>query len=208
LGTAAGCLGARMGFSRTGHRGQRHRIDQGKRGGKRDSFDPPANASASMARRGSTVGVRQRALQKRRKAALSLSDGLASHATCGRYGTLWSLQVEQTPSEELRFVVFADRYGRQSGGTGRRLLHLARRDSVTVSGPPRMRASCRSPRARGCGSARRIAGSYAPTLEQTDWPQIVSLYDRLLAVAPRRSLPSTAPSRSARFGAGGSARSG
>jgi hypothetical protein len=38
----------------------------------------------------------------------------------------------------------------------------------------------------------------APTLRQTDWPQIVALYDRLLAVAPPRWWPSTAPSPSAR----------
>jgi RNA polymerase sigma-70 factor, ECF subfamily len=38
----------------------------------------------------------------------------------------------------------------------------------------------------------------APTIQQTDWPQIVALYDHLLAVAPRRSWPSTAPSPSPR----------
>jgi RNA polymerase sigma-70 factor, ECF subfamily len=38
----------------------------------------------------------------------------------------------------------------------------------------------------------------APTVEQTDWPRIVALYDQLLAVAPRWSWPSTAPSPSAR----------
>src|SRR5918995_3433637 len=41
---------------------------------------------SSMVRRGSTVRVRQRALQKYRKAGLSLSDRLAHLTTCIRYG--------------------------------------------------------------------------------------------------------------------------
>jgi RNA polymerase sigma-70 factor (ECF subfamily) len=36
----------------------------------------------------------------------------------------------------------------------------------------------------------------APTVEQTDWSQIVALYDQLLVAAPRRWWPSTAPSPS------------
>ena len=38
----------------------------------------------------------------------------------------------------------------------------------------------------------------APTIEETDWSQIVALYDQLLTVAPHGSWPLTAPSPSAR----------
>src|SRR5437588_2388969 len=38
----------------------------------------------------------------------------------------------------------------------------------------------------------------APTIEQTDWSQIVALYDHLLALAPHRSSHSTARSPSVR----------
>src|SRR6266545_7863974 len=42
-----------------------------------------------MVRRGSTVRVRQRALQKRRKSALFHSDPLAPSPTCAGYGALY-----------------------------------------------------------------------------------------------------------------------
>jgi hypothetical protein len=62
-----------------------------------------------MVRRGSTVRVRQRALQKRRKSALSRSDGLALCRTCGGYGAVYGafalgtrLLRVRTPGEASR----------------------------------------------------------------------------------------------------------
>src|SRR5919201_5542590 len=59
-----------------------------------------------MVRRGSTVRVRQRALQKRRTSALSRSGRLAPRPTCDGYGavygafasTTWSLGAESGAS--------------------------------------------------------------------------------------------------------------
>jgi hypothetical protein len=45
--------------------------------------------SERMVRRGSTVRVRQRALQKRRTSALFCSGRVARHRTCGRYGAVY-----------------------------------------------------------------------------------------------------------------------
>ncbi len=45
--------------------------------------------NTSMVRRGSTVRVRQRALQKRRTSALSRSGRLAPCRTCGGYGAVY-----------------------------------------------------------------------------------------------------------------------
>jgi hypothetical protein len=42
-----------------------------------------------MVRRGSTVRVRQRALQKRRKSAFLRSDRLAPRRMCGGYGAVY-----------------------------------------------------------------------------------------------------------------------
>jgi hypothetical protein len=48
-----------------------------------------------MVRRGSTVRVRQRVLQKPRTQGLFVSPKLAHSPAWGRYGALWSLQVEK-----------------------------------------------------------------------------------------------------------------
>src|SRR5579884_475386 len=49
-----------------------------------------------MVRRGSTVRVRQRALQKRRTSALSRSGQLASRRTCGGYGAVYGAFASRT----------------------------------------------------------------------------------------------------------------
>ena len=51
-----------------------------------------------MVRRGSTVRVRQRALQKRRTWALSRSGRLAPTRTCGRYGAVHGAFAQRLPS--------------------------------------------------------------------------------------------------------------
>src|SRR5205085_11048336 len=53
-----------------------------------------------MARRGSTVGVRQRALQKRRTSAPLCSGPLAERALCGGYGAVYGAPVEK-PGDPL-----------------------------------------------------------------------------------------------------------
>src|SRR5437764_14003028 len=50
-----------------------------------------------MVRRGSTVRVRQRALQKRRTSALSRSDRLAPDRTCSGYGAVYGAFKLRTP---------------------------------------------------------------------------------------------------------------
>jgi len=49
-----------------------------------------------MVRRGSTVRVRQRALQKRRKSALCRSGRLAPRRTCGGYGAVYGAFAPRT----------------------------------------------------------------------------------------------------------------
>src|SRR5712691_2393381 len=55
------------------------------------SFPPAATACPQnrMVRRGSTVRVRQNALQKSRKTALFVSDLLAQSPACARYGAVY-----------------------------------------------------------------------------------------------------------------------
>ena len=53
--------------------------------------------SERMVRRGSTVRVRQRALQKPRKTGLFLSVALAQSPACGRYGALYGAFRSKTP---------------------------------------------------------------------------------------------------------------
>src|SRR5438094_45643 len=50
-----------------------------------------------MVRRGSTVRVRQRALQKRRTSALSRSGRLALDPACGGYGAVYGAFASTTP---------------------------------------------------------------------------------------------------------------
>jgi hypothetical protein len=54
-------------------------------------------AHNEMVRRGSTVRVRQRALQKRRTSALSRSALLAAPRTCGGYGAVYGAFALRTP---------------------------------------------------------------------------------------------------------------
>jgi hypothetical protein len=54
----------------------------------------------TIVRRGSTVRVRQRALQKPRTPVLSVSDRFADHRTWGRYGALYGAFRSKTPVEE------------------------------------------------------------------------------------------------------------
>jgi hypothetical protein len=63
-------------------------IDPDNRSNKpiRSRWQPTATTHNLMVRRGSTVRVRQRALQKRRTSALSRSGRLALCRTCGGYG--------------------------------------------------------------------------------------------------------------------------
>ena len=58
--------------------------------------------SDHMVRRGSTVRVRQRALQKRRIVALFRSDGLAPSPTCGAYGAVYGSFGSRTVSAKGR----------------------------------------------------------------------------------------------------------
>jgi hypothetical protein len=55
-----------------------------------------------MVRRGSTVRVRQRALQNPRKTGLLLSVPLAQPSACGRYGALYGAFRSRTPSSKDR----------------------------------------------------------------------------------------------------------
>ncbi len=64
---------------------------------------PASLAGTSMVRRGSTVRVRQRALQKPRKPASFLSDPLALSPTCVGYGALYGAFREKSPvARQLR----------------------------------------------------------------------------------------------------------
>src|SRR5690242_16757323 len=55
-----------------------------------------------MVRRGSTVRVRQRALQKRRTSALSRSGRLALRRTCGGYGAVYGAFASTRPTRFTR----------------------------------------------------------------------------------------------------------
>src|ERR1700682_6138483 len=64
-------------------------------------WQPTATVPERMVRRGSTVRVRQRALQRRRTWAPSRSDRLAESAACGGYGSVhgaFALAGRLTPS--------------------------------------------------------------------------------------------------------------
>ena len=65
LGTGLERLGVSQGISRTRREGRPKGITTPKQGAKRAETDQPPKAPASMARRGSTVRVRQRASRKR-----------------------------------------------------------------------------------------------------------------------------------------------
>jgi hypothetical protein len=59
---------------------------------------PSLTETPSRVRRGSTVRVRQRALQKRRKAGLRLSSALARSTACGGYGALYGASRSRSVS--------------------------------------------------------------------------------------------------------------
>ena len=65
-------------------------LENRSKGPIRNRWQPTATVSQRMVRRGSPVRVRKRALQKSRKAGLSVSDGLARSSACGRYRALRS----------------------------------------------------------------------------------------------------------------------
>src|SRR5919201_5202378 len=71
-----------------------------------------------MVRRGSTVRVRQRALQKRRTSALSRSGGLAPRPTCGGYGALDGAFRSRSECERRRSIGDCDRRVDGSSGGG------------------------------------------------------------------------------------------
>ena len=95
-----------------------------------------------MVRRGSTVRVRQRALQKSRKAGLSVSDGLARSPARGRYGALYGAFRSRTP------------------------LWFARNDHFPRGGQPRSTPPCSTSK---CDSVTTTFGSTAaPHRSPTD----------------------------------------
>src|SRR5438132_10531014 len=79
-----------------------------------------------MVRRGSTVRVRQRALQKPRMPALFISDRFADSRTWGRYGALYGAFRSKTAIRE------PDRPGARRGGERRRP-HSPRRGLTPLS---------------------------------------------------------------------------
>src|SRR5579872_195789 len=92
--------------------------------------------SASMVRRGSTVRVRQRALQKRRTSALSRSGGLAHRRTCGGYGAVYGAfasnsELRQTlkgdPSGETEAINDSELHGFVTRGVKLELMATAQR---------------------------------------------------------------------------------
>src|SRR5919106_1794845 len=87
-----------------------------------------------MVRRGSTVRVRQRALQKRRKPAPSRSDRLAPRRTCSGYGAVYGAFAFRTPAAGAENAAWGRRRARGSWAAGRNsvavqaLLRAARDD--------------------------------------------------------------------------------
>jgi hypothetical protein len=63
----------------------------------RSRWQPTATVSERMVRRGSTVRVRQRSLQKSCPAGLFLSDELAQAPACGGYGAVYGAFRSKTP---------------------------------------------------------------------------------------------------------------
>src|SRR5204862_7764463 len=63
----------------------------------------------SMVRRGSTVRVRQRALQKPRKSRLSRSAELARPPVCGRYGAVYGALSSEAASGKRQKLARQDR---------------------------------------------------------------------------------------------------
>jgi hypothetical protein len=70
-------------------RGKWEGAENGSNGPIGNRWQPTATVSERMVRRGSTVRVRQRALQNRRTSALSRSGRLAPTRTCGGYGAVY-----------------------------------------------------------------------------------------------------------------------
>src|SRR5215203_7073670 len=100
-----------------------------------------------MVRRGSTVRVRQRALQKPRKSRLFLLKELAEAPVCGGYGALlWSFQVQKTAQNASHFE--------REAGVSTRLRSSAtpiRRWAIGEQNPQALRSHIRNDRCNhGC----------------------------------------------------------
>jgi Winged helix DNA-binding domain len=81
-----------------------------------------------MVRRGSTVRVRQRALQKRRKSRVSLQDWLAPAPVCGAYGAAYGASRSRTPLSEalpVRGLLRSDSTAKRARGARARERGLA-----------------------------------------------------------------------------------
>jgi hypothetical protein len=78
------------------------RPDTGSNTPFRNGRQPRATARDRMVRRGSTVRVRQRALQKPRMTGLLVSDRVADSRTWGRYGALYGAFRSKTRSKQPR----------------------------------------------------------------------------------------------------------
>jgi hypothetical protein len=85
-------------FKARGERAEKPARLQGKRATKRLSQVTKPQGESSMVRRGSTVRVRQRALQNPRKSQLFLSARLARSPVCGGYGAGYGAFRLRTPS--------------------------------------------------------------------------------------------------------------
>jgi hypothetical protein len=98
LGTGSRISGAAQGPSRKGCCKRRTDRIAGKARNQALFPDYVAEGATSMVRRGSTVRVRQRALQKPRKSRLSPSAELARAPVCGGYGALYGAFSSETAS--------------------------------------------------------------------------------------------------------------
>jgi hypothetical protein len=85
----------------------------------RNPWQPTATGSQRMVRRGSTVRVRQRALQKRRTSALFRAARLALRRACGGYGTVYGAFAHARP-------VVSGEPGRVCAPTGAAASHSVR----------------------------------------------------------------------------------
>jgi len=87
----------------SGHKWERPKDGANRPFGSR--WQPTATVSERMVRRGSTVRVRQRALQRRRALALSCSGGLAGSAVCGGYEAAYG--VFKLTTRPLRLIAIS-----------------------------------------------------------------------------------------------------
>jgi hypothetical protein len=105
---------------------------------------PPFPSCCSMVRRGSTVRVRQRALQKRRKTALSQSKQLARAPVCCRYGAVYGA-FRSRPPVSATPPAPRDARRRRSIAVSRRYGRCLATDRVAADARPGWTASCDRP---------------------------------------------------------------